>query len=202
MCIGAGGAGLGGSETIRQVKGPAETPPASFTGKQYTDSRGCIFIRAGYGGQVTWVPKGEPQASGYCSKNNQPSLSAAQLAALGQSPVVVVTKPKTKKVVLKPVKKKVVSKPVKAKKRSFAKSPARRSKWLPPRQPQPRSHRRRSGVCSGAQKEANRSQEAGSPSRLKSRSKRSWFGPKPAPPTASWQFAAIPQAVPSGRFGA
>ncbi|MEM7643626.1 MAG: SPOR domain-containing protein, partial [Pseudomonadota bacterium] len=45
------------TRTLRNTAGPAEQPPAGFTGGQYVDSRGCVFIRVGVAGQTRWVPR-------------------------------------------------------------------------------------------------------------------------------------------------
>lgn len=57
---------------------PAEFPPASFTGKQYVDTKGCVFIRAGIDGAVTWVPRMSRARKQICGM--QPSLSSTQVA--------------------------------------------------------------------------------------------------------------------------
>ncbi|GHG91416.1 sporulation protein [Pseudodonghicola xiamenensis] len=65
---------------------PAEFPPTSFAGKQYVDSRGCMFIRAGIDGNVTWVPRvtrGRQLICGY-----QPTFGS-QTAATTAAPAPV-----------------------------------------------------------------------------------------------------------------
>ncbi|MEQ9258781.1 MAG: hypothetical protein RIG84_06760 [Roseovarius sp.] len=77
---------------------PAEFPPASFDGRQYVDSKGCVFIRAGVDGAVSWIPRmtrGRQQVCGF-----QPTLSAqarqpepAPVTASAPAPRVVASAP-------------------------------------------------------------------------------------------------------------
>ena len=73
---------------------PMNFPPSDFTGNQFVDNAGCAFVRAGIGGNVTWVPRVDRRRNQLCSF--QPTFGAqseapAPVVAAAPAPVIAPT---------------------------------------------------------------------------------------------------------------
>lgn len=92
MAILGGGASGQGLE----INEPAEVPPLGFTGRQYVDSAGCAFVRAGYGSSVNWVARVGRDRKHLCGFAPTPvtAVPAPEVAALASSASLVPAGPR------------------------------------------------------------------------------------------------------------
>lgn len=74
----------GGSAVAAQGTEPAELPPAGFSGNQYVDSKGCVFLRAGLGDTTNWVARLGRDRKPVCGY--APTLTASTTPAAAPEP--------------------------------------------------------------------------------------------------------------------
>lgn len=122
VLIGHIGFGVANAQSQMKTEIPAEFPPTSFKGSQYVDSRGCVYIRAGIDGNVTWVPRMTRGRQHIC--NAQPTFASVP------APQPQQTAATSKATVLPP--------PADAPKPAAAPAPAPASKPQPASRPAPR----------------------------------------------------------------
>ena len=75
-----------GAQSLAQLGGPANLPPVGFSGQQFVDNRGCLFLRAGFGATVSWVPRVDRRHRPLCGF--PPTFGAAVIAAVEADMVV------------------------------------------------------------------------------------------------------------------
>ena len=68
------------AQSLSQLGGPVNLPPAGFDGQQFVDNRGCLFLRAGFGTTVNWVPRVDRGRRPLCGF--PPTFGAAVIAAV------------------------------------------------------------------------------------------------------------------------
>ena len=88
----------GAGAAFSQTDGPAELPSVDYEGQSYVDSNGCIFLKAGYGGDATWVPRVGQDRKPICGQTPTNAVAKVSDAAATDTPQAPKTRVKKAKV--------------------------------------------------------------------------------------------------------
>ena len=69
-----------------EVNSPADIPPPGYSGRQYVDSAGCVFVRAGVGSVVNWVARVSRDGTHLCGYAPTFGAPATAVAAAPVAP--------------------------------------------------------------------------------------------------------------------
>ena len=84
MMLSLGMAAPLGAKSLSEAENPAEFPPSDYNGRQYVDSAGCVYVRAGFDGNVKWGPRVTRQRQVVCGQT--PTFARAQPATVAPAP--------------------------------------------------------------------------------------------------------------------
>ncbi|NDD10289.1 MAG: SPOR domain-containing protein [Rhodobacteraceae bacterium] len=79
------------AQSLTSSEGPANLPPADFTGTQFVDNKGCVHIRTGRTGATSWTPRVSRDRKLVCGF--EPSFAGTSAVPLRQKPAIVAQKP-------------------------------------------------------------------------------------------------------------
>ena len=79
------------AQSLTSSEGPANLPPADFTGTQFVDNKGCVYIRTGRKGATSWTPRVSRDRKLVCGFKL--SFTGTSAVPLRQKPAIVAQKP-------------------------------------------------------------------------------------------------------------
>jgi hypothetical protein len=87
--VAASGVTVTSAQNLRDADQPAEFPASSYKGTQYVDSRGCVYVRAGISGNVSWIPRVSRARKQICGQTPSNPGAVASAAPKAKAPVQI-----------------------------------------------------------------------------------------------------------------